>query len=541
MSYRRDDSSGHAGRVFDRLHERFGDSVFRDIEGIRPGQDFVDAIESSLQSSKVLLVVIGRDWLTLADKQGRRRLNDPHDFVRLEIEGALKRGVPIIPVLVDNARMPAAEELPPEIAALARRQAQEISDRRFDGDVRELAAVIGQILGDTQSAPAGSRNIRKIILALSAAGVAVGAFAAYKLIPSTTSTPPAPPPAIEEFNASRLRAAPGESVEFRWRAVHAASARIEPGLSVAALPAGQWETTPPASATYTLIASAPDGREDRRSLSINVAALQPGETSIESFSVSPNRVRKGELVTITWHTRNAERVALSPIVSGSVEASGTRQDRPEKSLTYTLTVRRKTGHPLTESAAVTVLEDNPQPTSTPVSTPAATPTPTPTNEPTPKPTPVPTSVQPTAAPPETTKYRLKLERIFCLEDGSAGATSWTFDIKGGRSDLHHGGQPFPVLFRLSNRSYDDKNPESKKGLLPPAADHAEFALDLQGNTKFDIEIAGYHSGAVFDKSRPRATGRGTVSPSPSSVTVDVAGEPRKQGYFRFDFTLTKLP
>ena len=112
ISYRRDDAEGHAGRLFEDLVLRFGAaSVFMDVAGIEPGRDFRKVIEQQVASCGVLLAVIGKSWLTssASDAQGRRRLDDPHDFVRLETATALRRDIPVIPVLVHGAQMPRPE------------------------------------------------------------------------------------------------------------------------------------------------------------------------------------------------------------------------------------------------------------------------------------------------------------------------------------------------------------------------------------------------------------------------------------------------
>lgn len=143
ISYRRRDSSGYAGRVADRLVKEFGDQqCFRDVEDIESGTDFVQAIENAVGSCEVLIVVIGPDWLHIKDAAGKRRLDDPRDFVRLEIETALQRDVRVIPVLVGGADMPTPEELPPSINRLAYRQATEISDTRWDYDVGRVVATL---------------------------------------------------------------------------------------------------------------------------------------------------------------------------------------------------------------------------------------------------------------------------------------------------------------------------------------------------------------------------------------------------------------
>jgi TIR domain len=135
ISYRRDDTAYAAGWLFDRLADRFGQhQIFKDVDSIQLGDDFVDVIARAVASCDVLLALIGDQWLTITDEEGRPRLAKPDDFVRIEIETALKRDVRIIPILVEGAPMPSADELPPSLARLARRQALELSPSRFEFD-----------------------------------------------------------------------------------------------------------------------------------------------------------------------------------------------------------------------------------------------------------------------------------------------------------------------------------------------------------------------------------------------------------------------
>jgi hypothetical protein len=152
VCYRRDDSAGHAGRLFDRLKQQYGHaSVFWDVSGsIEPGEPFDRAIERATSQCDVLLAVIGRQWLTSTDATGKRRLDDPNDFVRLEVGAALARDVPVVPVLVQRAVMPRAEDLPQELRPLARRQAIELTDGRWDSDVSELIERLDRVLSRPQ-------------------------------------------------------------------------------------------------------------------------------------------------------------------------------------------------------------------------------------------------------------------------------------------------------------------------------------------------------------------------------------------------------
>ena len=152
INYRREDSAGHAGRLFDGLSSHFPGRLFMDVDTIAPGVDFGDAIEQAVGSCEVLIVVIGREWLTIKNAAGHRRLDDPGDFVRLELEAALARNIRVIPVLVQDAPMPRAEELPSSLARLARRNAIELSDARWAYDLDRLAHTIQGVLREESSA-----------------------------------------------------------------------------------------------------------------------------------------------------------------------------------------------------------------------------------------------------------------------------------------------------------------------------------------------------------------------------------------------------
>lgn len=157
ISYRRDDSAGYAGRLYDRLAAHFGsDRVFMDVEGIEPGVDFVSAIEDAVASCRVLIVMIGDEWTHAIDAAGRRRLDDPGDFIRIETATALQRGIRVVPVLVGGAVMPLADELPPDLKPLTRRQAIEINHKQWEASSGELIRTLERILASatTPVAPA---------------------------------------------------------------------------------------------------------------------------------------------------------------------------------------------------------------------------------------------------------------------------------------------------------------------------------------------------------------------------------------------------
>lgn len=139
ISYRRDDSGGFAGRLYDRLRGHFGaEEVFRDLDAIKPGFDYAEVIDDAVGECDALIAIIGKQWATIKDQDGHRRIDDPKDFLRLEVETALRREVPVYPVLLEGAIMPPIEDLPDSLKNLARHQAIEVSDARWDHDVERL-------------------------------------------------------------------------------------------------------------------------------------------------------------------------------------------------------------------------------------------------------------------------------------------------------------------------------------------------------------------------------------------------------------------
>lgn len=154
VSYRRSDSQGEAGRLFDDLAKHFGeDTVFMDVAAIEAGRDFRKAIEEGVTKCGVLLVVIGSEWLDAKDERGARRLNDPSDFVRIETASALRRDIPVIPVLVRGVKMPSAEQLPDELKELAYRNCIELTHARWRSDIQLLTESLRRLLGDTGPVP----------------------------------------------------------------------------------------------------------------------------------------------------------------------------------------------------------------------------------------------------------------------------------------------------------------------------------------------------------------------------------------------------
>ncbi|HEX3681873.1 MAG TPA: response regulator [Bryobacteraceae bacterium] len=149
ISYRRNDSGAYAGRVYDNLRGRFGSThVFMDIDKLRPGDDFAESLPSVVASCDTLVALIGKRWLYVKDRDGRRRLDRSDDLVRVEISTALSRGLRVIPVLINGARMPPMEGLPDCLKSLTQRHAINVTDETFK---TSMASVVRTIKGAAPS------------------------------------------------------------------------------------------------------------------------------------------------------------------------------------------------------------------------------------------------------------------------------------------------------------------------------------------------------------------------------------------------------
>lgn len=172
ISYRRSDTAGHAGRLYDQLKNYFGeDRVFFDVDTIKPGTNFEQKINNELDQSGAVLVLIGKQWLDLKDAAGSRRLDDPQDYVRMEVGTALKKDVTVIPVLVQGAEIPSGRDLPPELYDLSRRNAIRLEDDQWNADYKMLALTLRNVLGISRSRrDQRIRRYRQVVVFLSLLG-----------------------------------------------------------------------------------------------------------------------------------------------------------------------------------------------------------------------------------------------------------------------------------------------------------------------------------------------------------------------------------
>lgn len=197
ISYRRDDASAHAGRIFDRLDDRFPGAVFMDVAGLGPGVNFVRAIEQKIASCHLFIVVIGNSWLSTLRQRAAQ--TDEPDYVRIEVATALRKGIPIIPLLVQGAQMPRRSDLPDDLKALRDHNAVVVDDHEFRDDLGRLIKAIEGLhpqqpppepASDYRPQPAGLPLWLKLFLGLGAAAVVgvVILVAALNISPGTTNT-----------------------------------------------------------------------------------------------------------------------------------------------------------------------------------------------------------------------------------------------------------------------------------------------------------------------------------------------------------------
>jgi hypothetical protein len=159
LSYRRDDAGPYARSLQLQLSQRIPDApIFMDLDSIEPGLDFAEVIEGAVNSSAVLVALIGRQWATLTDQAGVRRLDNPDDYVRFEVKTALERGVRVIPVLVDGAKPLRQQDLPAELHKLARLNAHKLSYDRYQDDAGRLLDLVQRVLAAVGEEPPPERE-----------------------------------------------------------------------------------------------------------------------------------------------------------------------------------------------------------------------------------------------------------------------------------------------------------------------------------------------------------------------------------------------
>jgi hypothetical protein len=206
ISYRRDDSADICGRLDDKLAARFGrEHVFKDVDSIPLGVDFRQILRDAVGQCGAMLVVIGRLWIDARDASGQRRLETHNDFVRIEVEDGLARGIPVIPVLVQGAAMPREDQLPATLAPLAYRNGLEVrGDPHFHRDADQLIEQLAPILVPTATPPPAPEHVPQPLAPLTLTLSATSAAPASRAAPVPTAEAlPEHPPAISSVEPDR--------------------------------------------------------------------------------------------------------------------------------------------------------------------------------------------------------------------------------------------------------------------------------------------------------------------------------------------------
>jgi hypothetical protein len=252
ICYRRDDAEGYAGRIYDRLAARFPGRVFMDVTGINPGADFSRVIQDTVGSCQVLLAIIGKQWLTIADSTSKPRIQRDDDYVRHEIATALYRNIAVIPVLVREAKMPTAQSLPPDLASLSTRNALEVSDDDFEHDALRLISAIEYVLGETRVVPppAPPKKSNRTCLILALVGIVVGGGALLIFVLMA---------AIANSNRNRVVNVDNPPPRTTATATQQPQPTDEPAAPTSQFPVGSWTIT---------VVLATDGTEERYALDI---------------------------------------------------------------------------------------------------------------------------------------------------------------------------------------------------------------------------------------------------------------------------------
>jgi hypothetical protein len=328
ISYRRDDTEGEAGRLFDDLVRAYGEeSVFMDVTAIEPGLDFRKAIDANVASCGVLLAMIGPTWGSVSDAGGSRRLDNPTDFVRLEIASALARQIAVIPVLVHGAKMPPLDQLPDDLKDLRYRNSVELTHARWNSDVALLVTALKNYVTVNKSRetetvhatipvqlpapqpapidPPAKKSRLPLWIGIGAAALIVAAIAIFAVTRGSSS---AAKPDAQLLSTAANSATP----------ISAATDKPAIPQQVPDKPAAQPQATLPSAETALLGKwRAANATEDGDELTEISVVDFGGQIMVNAWGKCPDRLcvwgtrkaslKDGEAVTEVWELRNNDR------------------------------------------------------------------------------------------------------------------------------------------------------------------------------------------------------------------------------------------
>jgi len=328
ISYRRDDTEGEAGRLYDDLVRAYGDdSVFMDVSGIQPGSDFRKAIEQNVGCCGVLLAMIGPEWATITGSDGARRLDNPTDYVRLEIATALARNVAVIPVLVHGAHMPPLEALPDDLKDLRYRNSVELTHARWNSDVALLVTALRSYVHVSksqqtetvhatipvqlpapqavQSSPKAKKSKAPLFAAIAVLLVLGIAAATYWLFQGDDTSASDPQPVVRE-NSAKVPSSPEDSAAKPASNPSSASkgSTAPEGEAIAMADfLGRWKN----SKDVTVIDGLSDLTVANFGGQIMVHAWGHCQDHLCDWGTKPATVQGHALVTEAWELRNTAR------------------------------------------------------------------------------------------------------------------------------------------------------------------------------------------------------------------------------------------
>jgi hypothetical protein len=304
ISYRREDARADAGRLYDRLNARYPGRVFQDIGSIEPGADWRKTIDNVLRATAACVVVIGPEWLTIADQTGRRRIDDPHDVLRAEVASALaSSGCRVFPVLVAEANMPRRSSLPDDLKPLASRHAIELTDQDFDAGYSKLVKALDRVIEPpTWRTP---RMRLRLVAAVAAVAALVVLAVTYTI---TRDTPPDREEPVEPSQQVVETSGVGH-ITFRWSGAEATSWQVRDdkdpkNLKYLSVAGGSSETADFEAGRYTVVIP------DKPEIAPRPVTVTAGDTTMVAPQIGQITLQWSGTASTSWQVLDEKTRAI---------------------------------------------------------------------------------------------------------------------------------------------------------------------------------------------------------------------------------------